>query len=152
MASTWKAWSRPERVGFEHRRGKGQPSVLHKKRNQRKLLESLRLLGEEVSGGWVDPKGVSVVQEVITDQTRHLNWDIIIWRNPRRLVYGDDVGASVAMVNAWNPVVRGDVQPSVEDHDVRLGVVSVVAYPWMVMEDDGLWVESNVVHNREIGI
>ena len=41
-------------------------------------------------------------------------------------VYGDDVGASVAMVNAWNPVVRGDVRPSVEDHDVRLGVVSTV--------------------------
>lgn len=50
------------------------------------LSESLRLLGEEVSGGRVDPKGVSVVQEVITDQTRHLNRDILIWRNPRRLV------------------------------------------------------------------
>ncbi|CAL8311069.1 unnamed protein product, partial [Gadus morhua 'NCC'] len=37
-------------------------------------------------------------------------------------VYGDDVGASVAMVNAWNPVVRGDVRPSGEDHDVCLGV------------------------------
>ena len=35
---------------------------------------------------------------------------------------------------------------------VYVGKVSVVAYPWMVMEDDGLWVESNVVHNREIGI
>ena len=63
------------------------------------LSESLRLLGEEVSGGRVDPKGVSVVQEVITDQTRHLNWDIIIWRNPRRLVSKGGVVKQKAYLN-----------------------------------------------------
>ncbi|CAL8328176.1 unnamed protein product [Gadus morhua 'NCC'] len=106
-------------------------------------------------------------KEVVPDHTPRAPADsgVFVWAVPSygicggelvlsypHQVYGDDVGASVAMVNAWNPVVRGDVRPSVEDHDVRLGVVSVVAYPWMVMEDDGLWVESHVVHNREIGI
>ncbi|CAL8275015.1 unnamed protein product [Gadus morhua 'NCC'] len=35
-------------------------------------------------------------------------------------VYGGDVGASVAMVNAWNPVVRGDVRPGVSPGEVAL--------------------------------
>ncbi|XP_059930679.1 uncharacterized protein LOC132474148 [Gadus macrocephalus] len=78
------------------------------------LSESLRLLGEEVSGDRVDPKGVSVIQEVITDQTRHLNRDIIIWRNPRRLNQFADLGVDGGLRQNRGGMTEGRARVAVD--------------------------------------